>query len=765
MPEESNSLLNVLSLEDDLKDAELLHEMLVDADYQVSMDIAKGEKEYVDFLKGRNYDIIFADNSVTSFDAMAALKVALSLKPEIPFICVSGTIGEEKAVELLKQGASDYVIKDRLNRLAFAVQRALKEKEIQKASKQAERALKNSEDKYSKAFQSSPYSITISRLEDGGYIEVNDTFVSMSGFTRKEALSNTTIGLNIWVNKEERNSVISALLSGKDVEGKEFLFRKKNGEIMTGLFSAKIIYVNEEPYMLSSVDDITKRKKSENLLMESEQKSKSIMENSADAIFLTNQQGRYVYINKAVTAMLGYTSEEMINKTIADISPPDKIEEYFKFFKQIMNEGKGFTEIELLKKDGNYISTDLNTVVLPDGTVYGSCGDITERKQAESELIKAKEKAEESDRLKSAFLTNMSHEIRTPMNGILGFAELLKRPNLTGEKQQQFLRLIGESGERMLETINNIIDISKIEAGLMSVYISESNINKQIEFLHEFFKPMAESKGLQLSFNNGLPSNEAIIKTDSGKINSILTNLVKNAIKFTDAGSIEFGYKKKGKYLEFFVKDTGIGIPKDRQDAIFERFIQADIEDKRAFQGSGLGLSISKKYVELHDGEIWVESKEGLGSTFYFTIPYNAISVDKNVIGNAVSEIEEVQIKNLKILIAEDEEVSDLFITEALQEISHKIIHAETGVEAIEACRNNPDLDLILMDIRMPEMDGLEATRQIRLFNTDVIIIAQTAYAFVSDRKNVLEAGCNDYISKPINMTLLLELIKKHVNK
>jgi PAS domain S-box-containing protein len=739
--------------------------MLVDADYQVSMDIAKGEKEYVDFLKGRNYDIIFADNSVTSFDAMAALKVALSLKPEIPFICVSGTIGEEKAVELLKQGASDYVIKDRLNRLAFAVQRALKEKEIQKASKQAERALKNSEDKYSKAFQSSPYSITISRLEDGGYIEVNDTFVSMSGFTRKEALSNTTIGLNIWVNKEERNSVISALLSGKDVEGKEFLFRKKNGEIMTGLFSAKIIYVNEEPYMLSSVDDITKRKKSENLLMESEQKSKSIMENSADAIFLTNQQGRYVYINKAVTAMLGYTSEEMINKTIADISPPDKIEEYFKFFKQIMNEGKGFTEIELLKKDGNYISTDLNTVVLPDGTVYGSCRDITERKQAESELIKAKEKAEESDRLKSAFLTNMSHEIRTPMNGILGFAELLKRPNLTGEKQQQFLRLIGESGERMLETINNIIDISKIEAGLMSVYISESNINKQIEFLHEFFKPMAESKGLQLSFNNGLPSNEAIIKTDSGKINSILTNLVKNAIKFTDAGSIEFGYKKKGKYLEFFVKDTGIGIPKDRQDAIFERFIQADIEDKRAFQGSGLGLSISKKYVELHDGEIWVESKEGLGSTFYFTIPYNAISVDKNVIGNAVSEIEEVQIKNLKILIAEDEEVSDLFITEALQEISHKIIHAETGVEAIEACRNNPDLDLILMDIRMPEMDGLEATRQIRLFNTDVIIIAQTAYAFVSDRKNVLEAGCNDYISKPINMTLLLELIKKYVNK
>jgi PAS domain S-box-containing protein len=632
--------------------------------------------------------------------------------------------------------------------------------------KQTELALNETNDKYSKAFQSSPYSITISRLEDGGFMEVNDTFVSISGFTRKEALSNSALEIRVWVDKEERNSVISALRSGKDIKGKEFQFRKKNGEIMTGLFSAKIIYVNKEPYMISSIDDITERKKAENLLKESEQRSKSIMENSADAIFITNQQGKYIYTNKAVSAMLGYTSEEMKNKKIADISPPDKIEEYHKFFKQILNEGKGFTEIELLKNGGNYISTDLNAVLLPDGTVYGSCRDITERKQAESELIKAKEKAEESDRLKSAFLSNMSHEIRTPMNGILGFAELLKRPNLSINTQQEFIKIIGESGERMLDTINNIIDISKIEAGLMIVNISESNINLEIEFLYKFFKPMAEKKGLQLSFNHGLPSNEAIIKTDSGKINSILTNLIRNAIKFTAEGSIEFGYEKRGGHLEFFVKDTGIGIPKGRLDAIFERFIKADIEDKRAFQGSGLGLSISKSYVKELDGNIWVESEEGKGSIFYFTIPYNAVSMDKNVIGNAVSEKdEEDEIKILKILIVEDEESSALFITEALQEINNEIFHASTGVEAIEACRNNPDLDLVLMDIRMPEMDGFEATRKIRLFNTDVTIIAQTAYAFAVDKEKAIEAGCNDYISKPINMILLHELIKKHCKK
>jgi signal transduction histidine kinase len=208
-----------------------------------------------------------------------------------------------------------------------------------------------------------------------------------------------------------------------------------------------------------------------------------------------------------------------------------------------------------------------------------------ERKKAEQEATKAKEKAEESDRLKTAFLNNMSHEIRTPMNGILGFARLLKKPNLAIEKQQNFIEIIRKSGERMLDTINNIVDISKIEAGLMSVYISESNINMQIEFLYEFFTPIAKNKGVQLSFDNGLPSNEAIIKTDSGKINSILTNLVNNAIKYTDEGSIEFGYVLKSDSepgstepsrsaeLEFFVKDTGIGIPKDRQDAIFERWV------------------------------------------------------------------------------------------------------------------------------------------------------------------------------------------------
>ena len=239
------------------------------------------------------------------------------------------------------------------------------------------------------------------------------------------------------------------------------------------------------------------------------------------------------------------------------------------------------------------------------------------------ELIKAKEKAEESNRLKSAFLANMSHEIRTPMNGILGFVGLLKEPKLSGEKQQKYIQLVEKSGARMLNIINDIVSISKIESGILDVHLSKMNINNQLQFVYDSLKLDADNKNLNLSFNCPLPEEKAIIKTDSEKFYSILSNLVKNAIKYTDKGTIEFGYANKGNEFEFYVKDTGIGIPKDRQEAIFERFIQADIFDKMARQGAGLGLTISRAYVEMLDGKIWVISEEAKGSTFFFTIPRN----------------------------------------------------------------------------------------------------------------------------------------------
>ncbi|MBA4410559.1 MAG: hybrid sensor histidine kinase/response regulator [Odoribacter sp.] len=390
-----------------------------------------------------------------------------------------------------------------------------------------------------------------------------------------------------------------------------------------------------------------------------------------------------------------------------------------------------------------------------------------EKEKRAAELVIAKEHAEQSDRLKSAFLANMSHEIRTPMNGILGFASILKEADLTGEEQREYLELMEQSGARMLNIINDIVDISKIESGLMEVHSKESNINEQIDYIHTFFKPEMDKKRIQFFSKKSLPGKEAVINTDREKIYAILTNLVKNAIKYTDEGSIEFGYNLKTErqttVLEFFIKDTGIGIPKHMQEAIFERFIQADITDKMARQGAGLGLSISKAFVELLGGKIRVSSEEGKDSIFYFTIPYKSQPHTKSDITTFVSdEGEKGQIRNLKVLIVEDDKISDLLILTMLKKISHQVLHSETGVEAIETCRNNPDLDLVLMDIKMPDMNGYEATRQIRQFNNDIIIIAQTAFGLSGDRGKAIEAGCNDYITKPINKDKLLPLIQKY---
>ncbi len=399
---------------------------------------------------------------------------------------------------------------------------------------------------------------------------------------------------------------------------------------------------------------------------------------------------------------------------------------------------------------------------------FGTCQDISKIKQFELELIKAKEKAEESDRLKSAFLANMSHEIRTPMNGILGFSELLKNPNLTGEKQQNYIKIIEKSGNRMLNIINDIIDISKIEAGLMKVDINETCINEKIDFIYSFFKPQAEEKGIQLKLNSSLTDQEIIINTDTEKFYSVLTNLVKNAIKYSNEGTIEIGYSIKDGTLEFYVKDTGIGIPKNRQEAIFERFIQADILDKLARQGAGLGLSISKAYINMLGGEIWIESEIGKGSTFYFTLPYTTKADKiKDIQNNFELSNEKLGDNNekLKILIAEDDETSEMLISIIIEDISKEIITAKTGNEALEICKKNPDIDLILMDIQMPEMNGYETTKLIRTFNKDVVIIAQTAYGLAGDREKALEIGCNDYISKPIKQPELLSIIYKHVLK
>ncbi len=514
--------------------------------------------------------------------------------------------------------------------------------------------------------------------------------------------------------------------------------------------------------------DITDRKKAEEVIHQSKATMSAIIENTTDSIWAINTSYEILYVNDAFTeafqASFGVHLEHGVNLLMA---LPEPFREQWKsrYNRVLSNERFSLVDKIDLENSSIYIEVFMNPIVIVDKVTGASFfgRDITKRIQAEQEIIDSKEKAEESERLKSAFLANMSHEIRTPMNGILGFSALLEDRGLESEKQQDYIKIIQESGNRMLNTINDIINISKIDSGQMTIDLRMTNINEQIEFIYRFFKPEIEVNGLMFKTRVGLSSNDAMIKSDNEKIIGVLTNLVNNAIKFTKEGSIEFGYEKKGEHLEFFVKDTGSGISRKNRELIFDRFRQGSESLTRNYEGSGLGLTISKSFVELLGGRIWVESEVGKGSTFYFTIPYIAVFKENNAIKDGVSGKEkQTQIKKLKILIVEDDEISDLYITEILEEISSEVLHAKSGIKAIELCKKNPDIDLVLMDIKMPGMGGHEATRQIRQFNKDVIIIAQTAFGLSGDKEKAIEAGCNDYISKPIENKLLYKLIDKN---
>lgn len=380
------------------------------------------------------------------------------------------------------------------------------------------------------------------------------------------------------------------------------------------------------------------------------------------------------------------------------------------------------------------------------------------------ELEKQKFKAEESDKMKSTFLANMSHEIRTPMNGIMGFTELLKSQNYPEDERNHFIEMIQLSGERMLNTINNLIEISKIESGLESVLISETDIEKTVEELFLFFEPEAKKKGIKLFIEKKDVNSVHYFYSDSYKLNSILTNLVKNAIKFTLEGYVKIGYSITDEIFSFYVADTGIGINKEKHDAVFNHFVQADSSISSRFEGSGLGLSISREYTKMLNGNIRVESEPGKGSTFYVNIPNHIqVATTKPKPKATKKNWKPIIPPGLKVIIAEDDKTSFYFLKFILEEISADILHANTGFEAIELAKSYPDTNIILMDSRMPELNGIEAVKQIREFNKKVFIIAQTANAQDGYKTKAIMAGCNEYIEKPLDKDELMSLIFKGV--
>jgi len=493
-------------------------------------------------------------------------------------------------------------------------------------------------------------------------------------------------------------------------------------------------------------------------------KLSTAVEQSPSVIAITDLDGYLEYVNPKFTELTGYTAKEAIGIRTSILRSGKQPDEVYKNLWETILSGKTWHgEFHNKKKNGDLFweSASISPIFDKHNNIVNYlkvATDITEQKIIEEELKTALEKAQESDRLKSAFLANMSHEIRTPMHGIFGFVSLLDNPDLDNEKRKQYINIIRKNGDRLLSTINDLIEVSKIRAGQMKIAKSDTLVDKQINDLYEFFKPEAMTKGLNLETRTPENKDGLSIVTDATKLYSVLTNLIKNAIKYTEKGKIIFGYKVAGEKIEFFVKDTGIGIPKERQRAVFNRFEQADIEDKKAREGSGLGLAIAKAYVKMLDGDIFLESTENKGTTFSFTIPF-VKSKRTETVSDGEQQYkppEDLDSDACTIMVAEDEEASALFLKIILRGKFKEILFAKNGVEAVELFKKHPEIKIILMDIKMPEMDGHEATKQIRALNKDVVIVAQTAHALARDKHKALESGFNDFITKPIQKEDLL---------
>ncbi|MEA2107598.1 MAG: PAS domain S-box protein [Bacteroidota bacterium] len=516
--------------------------------------------------------------------------------------------------------------------------------------------------------------------------------------------------------------------------------------------------------------DITQKKKTEYEL----KKLSNAIQHSPVCVIITNLKGQIEYVNPVFTKFTGYTPEEVLGEKVGILTNSESVKTIYKDIMTTVSQGHDWQgEIQNRKKNGElyWKLASISPVKNSKNEITHFiiiAEDISKRKKNEKELVLAKEQAEESNRLKTAFLANLSHEIRTPLNAIIGFSSLLLDEDLPYEEKIKLNNLINENSQNLLKLIDDVIDISKIQSGSFEISYSKCYINKLLLDLYVSFSIKIEQdpkKDLRLSLNKGVRNKDFSFITDTIRLKQVLFNLIENAVKFTQQGFVEFGYSimKEDNKIQFYVIDSGIGIANDKFEMIYDLFRQVDESFTREYGGTGLGLTIAKKIIHHLGGEIWVQSTPKQGTNIYFTLPLDIKTQNKQI---SIQKLIPLTFdwKDKVFLIAEDTDTNYTYLKEILSTTNAKIMWAKDGKEAVDLCSKNK-IDLVIMDLKMPNMDGYEAAKEIKKTKQDLKIIAQSAFTHDEEKQKCLNAGCDNYIAKPINIKKLFMAINNAFSK
>jgi PAS domain S-box-containing protein len=628
---------------------------------------------------------------------------------------------------------------------------------------------KNAAMEFRRILDGTPQAIFVFAKNSLEIFSVNHTACEMFGYSQKDIMRQSRSSLHPDSEIERLRSIFSMNATSFDGTVGRVQCLKRNGESFEAWLDLKLIKNNHgncivASYKTSGLDE--ESSKSQKMLEEA-------VENSDFNIIICRPDNfSFEYFSRAACQALEYSPEAMAELTLPEIDSNLTLDICRNLWKELRIKRTITFESLSRTKFGKSFPIEIAAFYLKSEDEEYFCiviRDISERKKSEEMVLAAKEQAESSSQVKTQFVANISHAIRTPLNGIMGFAELLRMPGESQAKMQEYADIILQCGHNLQEMIENLMDISKIESGEVTFNKREFSVNAMMDELYSFFQNLAKNstKDIKIVMRKSLRDHECMINSDEQRIRQILTKLLNNAYKFTDQGIIEFGYFEKSPWLEFFVRDTGVGMDDEKIKSVFEPFREGDNQKFRKYGGNRLGLAVAKKLVNLMGGDIRCQSDVGAGCAFLFTLPFKRKTATEQVEvidAPVVEKKGELDWSNKKILVVEDDPVNYLFIEKILEPTKVNLIHTEMAMPGIAACREDAEIDLVLMDIRLPDLSGWDATREIKKFRPNLPVIAQTANAMLEDKQRSFAAGCDDYLTKPLPKDALLGAINRFFN-